>query len=787
MEIHALRRHILEAYTTKAKKILDGARTQAEQLGHTFIGSEHLILSMLSEGNNVGAAILRTHQVSLPKFRQAVLSEIGRGDTVKLTANAYTPALRRILHRAQQLKPISSAQISSEHLLRAVLLEEHCSAGTLLSDMGVSLSLLCGACDACETEAVLTDGAPCCPVLDEKSCPTLMKYARNLTDPANAQRFDPLIGREHEIRRVMQILLRRTKNNPCLIGAAGVGKTAIVEGIAQRILSGDVPSAMRDRVILSLDLTAMLAGAKYRGDFEERLKACITEAAAQQNLVLFIDELHIIVGAGAAEGAIDAANILKPALARGELQLIGATTNAEYRAHIEKDAALDRRFQPVKVEEPSAESAKHMLMGLKTRFEEYHGIPISEEAIAAAVDYSVRYLHGHALPDKALDLLDEACAAKRLALKHPLQTKKHFDTGSDVPDHHMEAAAEIGAPARLQPAQIADVVAAITGIPVQDISKKEADALMQLESKLRERIVGQDAAISALASAIRRNRAGLREDRRPSGSFLFLGQTGVGKTALANAAADTLYHGNCIRIDMSEYMEKHSVSRLIGAPPGYVGYENTDTLVEQVRNRPYSVVLFDEMEKAHPDVLNLLLQILEDGTLEDRQGHKADFSQALVILTSNLGARQLESGVIGFLDRGAERESANQQEILSVVRKTLRPELLHRLDAAIVFRTLTEADYLEIASRQLLKLQQKAKAVGCTISWTEEVRELLVRNSDTARAGARGIRMTLTQSVENLLADSLLSDGSHTAREICVKDGVFALEMKKPVARQGSV
>lgn len=763
IESFSTRRHILEAYTAKAKQILDGARTQAEQLGHTFIGSEHLILSMLHDGNNVGAALLRTHHVTLPKFRQAVLAEIGRGDTVRLSDHAYTPALRRILRAAEQLRPVSVRQVSSEHLLCAVLRDEHCSAGAILGGMGISLPLICGACDTCDGTAFLTDDAPCCPVFDEKSCPNLAKYARNLTEPSLAEQFDPLIGRETEIQRVMQILLRRSKNNPCLVGAAGVGKTAVVEGIAARILSGEVPPAMRDKVILSLDLAAMLAGAKYRGDFEERLKACITEAAAQQNLILFIDELHIIVGAGAAEGAIDAANILKPSLARGELQLIGATTLAEYRTHIEKDAALDRRFQPVKIEEPTADAAKEMLRGLKPRYEAYHGISISDDAVAAAVDFSVRYLHDRALPDKALDLLDEACAAKRLR------------DAAVRPCAEMEAAKEWSPDTALQSAQIADVVAAMTGIPAQAVSAEETDTLLHLEETLRREIVGQDEAIAALSAAIRRNRAGLRGGNRPVGAFLFLGQTGIGKTALATAAANSLYHGNCIRIDMSEYMEKHAVSKLIGAPAGYVGYEDSMTLVEQVRRQPYSVVLFDEMEKAHPDVLNLLLQILEDGRLEDRQGHRADFSQTLIILTSNIGAEQLQSGAIGFYGTDTAQESEKQQAIFRAVRKTLRPELLHRLDAAIVFRTLKSEDFLEIAQRQLENLRTRAQSIGCEVTWTEEAARLLADTADTAHAGARGIRTQLTQTVENLLADSLLAEGKAAARRICVEDGKLAV------------
>lgn len=757
----------MDAYTAKAKQIIEGAQTQAEQLGHTFIGSEHLILSMLHDGSNVGAAMLRTHHVNLQKFRQAVIAEVGKGDAVKLTVKAYTPALRRILSAAGKLKSRSSAQISSEHLLYAVLSEENCSAGAMLRGMGISLPLLCGTCDAYDWE-LLADAAPCCPIFDAKSSPTLAKYARNLTDAAAAERFDPLIGREAEVERVLRILLRRQKNNPCLIGAAGVGKTAIVEGIAQRILSGDVPEAMRETSILSLDLTAMLAGAKYRGDFEERLKACIDEAAAQKKLVLFIDEIHTIVGAGAAEGAIDAANILKPCLARGELQLIGATTDAEYRTHIEKDSALHRRFQPVKIEEPTAETAKTMLRGLRGRYEAYHGLSISEGAISAAVDYAVRYLPDRALPDKALDLLDEACAAKKLSGAEKIR--------AGAKESCMEAAAEWGGRGAVQAAQIADVVAAMTGIPVQTVTQSETEVLLHLEEALKAEIIGQDEAIASLAGAIRRSRAGLRDGRRPAGAFLFLGQTGVGKTALAITAAEQLYGGHCIRLDMSEYMEKHAVSRIIGAPAGYVGYGEGGTLVEQVRSQPYSVVLFDEIEKAHPDVLNLLLQILEDGTLTDRQGHRADFSQTLVILTSNLGADVLQSGCIGFADAGAEREETKQAEIMAAVRKSLRPELLHRLDAAIVFRGLSQADYQAIAGRNLEKLREKAASLGCTLTWSEEVPRLLIAGADVERAGARGLRTHMTQAVENLLAESLLRDGK-SGRRLTVEKNRFVVTL----------
>ena len=724
----------MQEYTEKAKQIVEDALHEAERLGHTFIGSEHLLLSMLSDGNNVGAAILRTNRVTYQKFRQAMIHEVGQGEAVRLTSDAQTPALRRILQKASLMRQNRDVKISTEHLLYAVLQEQNTGATALLRQMGVSLAAIYGACDAQLPISEHTGGTVS---FDEKSCPNLCKYAKNLTDPHAAEQFDPLIGREQEVERVMRILLRRSKNNPCLIGAAGVGKTAIVEGIAQRILSGNVPPALRDCVILSLDLAAMLAGARYRGDFEERLKACMDEAVAQPHLVLFVDELHIIVGAGAAEGAIDAANILKPRLARGELQMIGATTDAEYRAHIEKDAALSRRFQPVRIEEPSAADAKAMLCGLRARYEAYHGVSISEDAIAAAVDLSVRYLHDRALPDKALDLLDEACAANRLG---------HCSA---------EIASEVAVP------QIAEIVSSMTGVPAQTLTRSEGELLMQLESKMQAEIIGQDEAIAALCSAIRRNRAGLRAGSRPIGAFLFLGTTGVGKTALAKAAANALYDGHLIRLDLSEYMEKHAVSRLIGAPPGYVGYEAGGTLVEQVRAQPYSVVLFDEIEKAHPDVLGILLQILEDGVLTDGQGRKADFSNALILLTSNLGAEQLSSGCIGFSD-AESAGNAQRERVMGAVKSALRPELLHRLDAAIVFRRLTERDYGQIAVQQLTRLQETAKSRGYGLLWTEKAVAQLIAGADVPHAGARGIRTHLTQKVETLLAEQILQNNAES-------------------------
>ena len=751
-----------DIYTKKARQIVAQAKREAEQLGHSFVGSEHLILAMLSDGSNVGAAILRTHRVHLQRFQQAVLQELGKEPPSTLTEDACTPAFQRVLRYAERMRPHGgeNSAVSSESLLLAVLQDEHCGAAMLLRGMGISLAALRTACGQGRSSA--QDDSDCFPQFDRKGCPTLSKYARHLTDPLAAERFDPLIGREQEIQQVMQILLRRTKNNPVLIGEAGVGKTAIVEGIAKRILAGNVPSALRSKVILSVDLTAMLAGAKYRGDFEERLKACMDEAASDPQIILFIDEVHMIAGTGAAEGAIDAANALKPRLARGELQVIGATTENEYRRVIAKDAALARRFQPVRVPEPTPAAAVEMLHGLRTRYEEFHGLDIGSDAIEAAVQYSVRYLHDRALPDKALDLLDEACAACRLRPEDP---NAYFSE----PAVHTD--------------DIERVLSDKTGIPVCKLTESETERLLHLEETLRERIVGQDEAIAAVSHALRRSRSGLRGQGRPIGAFLFLGMTGTGKTELAKCIADTMFAGSCIRIDMSEYMEKHTASRLIGAPPGYVGYDEAHSLVERVRRSPYSLVLFDEIEKAHPDVLSLLLQILEDGTLTDGQGNQADFSETLIILTSNLGAEALQNGVIGFADT-KQQESEQRQQLLSVLKKSMRPELLHRLDAAIVFRRLRPEDYTQIAALQLQGLADRAKACGTVLSWTKDAAELLISSADTAHGGARAIRTAVVQQVEPLLADSLLCS-EKGAKRLCVREGVLAVEEAVSAGLQG--
>ncbi|MBR5371357.1 MAG: ATP-dependent Clp protease ATP-binding subunit [Oscillospiraceae bacterium] len=727
----------LSNYTKKAAQIVRETVRQAEQLGAAFVGSEHLLLAMLADGSNVGAAILRTHQVQYPRCQQAVCRALGKHPPTHLTEAAFTPALHRIFAAAERTR--GELPVSTEALLCEMLRDEQCGAAALLRGMGIPLRPIRSAC------AAGTDAAEP-PAFDAKRCPMLAKYAKLLTDPHTAARFDPLIGRSVETEQVIRILMRRNKNNPVLIGQAGVGKTAVVEGIAGQIAEGRVPEMLRNKAILALDLTAMLAGAKYRGDFEERLKGCMDEAANDPRIILFLDELHMIAGAGAAEGAIDAANLMKPRLARGELQIIGATTEDEYRRTIAKDGALARRFQPVTVCEPDPEAAFGILRGLRERYAEYHGLAIEDSALRSAVSLSVRHLHDRALPDKALDLLDEACAAAKLR-----QTRD------------CENAAESCA---VNAEDIAAILSQKTGIPAGSLTADDRGALLRLEETLRARIIGQDEAVTAAANAVRRARAGLRKPGRPVASLLFLGQTGTGKTALAKAIADAVYGGHLIRTDMSEYMEKHASARMIGAPPGYAGYDDGHSLVERVRKEPYSLLLFDEMEKAHPEVLSLLLQILEDGKLTDGQGRSADFSETTVILTSNLGADAMQAQVIGF---GAA-QNGRSEKILEKLRKTMPPELLHRLDAAIVFRQLDHGDHLRIAGLMLEDLRQRAEAAGCTLDWSEDTAEWLTAHADTAHGGARAIRTVLSQTAEPLLAEEILRSGCG-AKHLAVQDG----------------
>lgn len=716
-------------FTEKANKSLNAAVKAAEDLGHTYIGSEHILLGLLSDTSTVAGAVLAAHNITYADIEEELKRSIGVGVPTELQPDDFTPRSKNILETSVAFaRQMGQQLVGTEHVLLAIAREGSCSATLLLSRAGVSMQ------DIVNDVSKALMGGTANAGTDNKDGgkeneSMLSQFGRDLTKLAKDGKIDPVIGRQKEIERVIQILSRRTKNNPCLIGEPGVGKTAIAEGLALKIVSGEVPELLKDKKIYSLDLTGMVAGTKYRGDFEERIKKVIDEVKNAKDVILFIDEVHTLIGAGSAEGAADAANILKPSLARGELQIIGATTIEEYRKHIEKDAALERRFQPVMVDEPSQEEAIEILKGIKDKYEAHHKVKITDEAIESAVKLSTRYIGDRYLPDKAIDLIDEAASRVRLRsytapsdLKELEDKKKSVEAEklSAVNAQEFERAAALRDEERkldkeikdkkenwhdmagkshdeVTPADIADIVSSWTGVPVTQLSTEESDRLLHMEDELHRRIVGQDEAVEAVSRAIRRGRVGLKDPKKPIGSFIFLGPTGVGKTELCKALAAAMFgdENAMIRLDMSEYMEKHTVSRLIGSPPGYVGYDEGGQLTEKVRRKPYSVVLFDEIEKAHPDVFNMLLQILDDGVLTDGQGRRVDFKNCIIIMTSNVGAKLIsqKQKAFGFA-AGAKELEQNEKEIKDAVmgelRNTFRPEFLNRVDDIIVFQRLTK-------------------------------------------------------------------------------------------------
>jgi ATP-dependent Clp protease ATP-binding subunit ClpC len=724
-----------EKFTQRAETAIEQARSAACRLGHSYIGTEHLLLGIAAEGTGLGARVLRDRGLDEKALRDAVVKLSGLG-APGLPEQGLTPEARTAVERAAaDADALGHNYVGTEHMLLGILRQPECAgaraialAGGDLNELYTDIMLVFGG--AGRPKSQTQTRAP----LRHAETRVLDQYGRDLTEMAANGEIDPVIGRGAEIDRAVQILSRRTKNNPVLVGEPGVGKTAVAEGLAMCVASGRAPAGLRNKRIVSLDMPALLAGTKYRGDFEERVKSVLKDVKRAGDVILFIDELHTIIGAGSAEGAIDAANILKPALGRGEVQIIGATTPDEYRRHIEKDAALERRFQPVTVAEPTKETALEMLDALKGKLEEHHGVRISGAAEKEAVELSARYINDRFLPDKAIDIVDEAAAKVRVS----------------------------GARMMVGPEDVREVVAVWTGIPVQTVGSDEKERLSRLEGALKARIVGQDEAVGAVARAIRRGRVGLKDPDRPLGSFLFLGPTGVGKTELCRALAETVYGSAdaMIRLDMTEYMEKHTVSRLIGSPPGYVGYDDGGQLTEKVRRKPWSVVLFDEIEKAHEDVWSILLQIMDDGRLTDARGHRVDFRNTIVVMTSNAGARAMtEGGRLGFEYRDGDESRQNdvREKVMAELKQTFRPEFLNRIDETVIFRRLSREDIGKIADRMLAISSGRLEGLGYGLDVSPEARELIAALGWDEKYGARPLRRAIQTNIEDPAAELILS------------------------------
>ncbi len=782
-------------FTVKANDALNQAINSAEKMGHTYIGSEHILLGLLKIGDSVASALLMKNSITAEKIEQQIRDTVGTGSATTLTPSYFTDRAKKAIEVATTGAINTGKKLcGTEHLLIGILSEGDNYAIRFIKNLEVDVAFLTS--EALKSAGVDNEytpqGSKKSRAKNEKTnTPNLDKYGRDLTAAARENRLDPVIGRSDEIERVIQILCRRSKNNPCLIGEPGVGKTAIVEGLAQKIDSGDVPEILMDKRVISLDLTGMVAGTKYRGDFEERIKAVIDEVIGNDSVILFIDEIHNIVGAGAAEGSTDAANILKPSLARGEMQVIGATTITEYRKNIEKDAALERRFQPVTVGEPTAEDSLLILKGLRPKYEKHHGIKITDEALNAAVTLSVRYITDRYLPDKAIDLIDEAGSRVRLRHSSPpddikeLENKiteterekeeailgQDFEKAADLRDKIKELGEKLtlsrenwkqDGGGAVNDTEIAEIVSLWTGVPVTQLTKTESERLLALESVLHKRIVGQTEAVGALSKAIRRGRVGLKDPGRPIGSFIFLGPTGVGKTELCKALAEAMFGSEnaMIRLDMSEYMEKHTVSRLIGSPPGYIGFDEGGQLTEKVRKKPYSVVLFDEIEKAHPDVFNILLQILDDGILTDSQGRKVDFKNTVIVMTSNIGARLItdKKQTFGFAsDSSVEDDySSIKATVLSELKKAFRPEFLNRVDDTVVFHKLSYDDIKEISEKLLSQLSKKLESLGIKAQFDDSAVLAIAQAGFDEIYGARPLRRAIQSKIEDTLSEKML-------------------------------
>ena len=786
-------------FTQKAQNALNFSLEFASEMGHTYIGSEHLLLGLCKEETGVASHYLRQRGVVIDKLKSAVIQLAGAGTPSAVSAGDMTPRTKSIIQNSlYEAKKHGQEDIGTEHLLLALLNEQDCVAVRILENMDVNVNELRGEVasylgNAVNTARSSTQNQPASEKSVLSSSQTLKSFGRDLNEIAQSGKLDPIIGRDSETERVIQILSRRTKNNPCLIGEPGVGKTAVVEGLAQRIVAGNVPENLLDKSIITLDIASMIAGAKYRGEFEERFKNVMEEVRKNPNIILFIDEIHTIIGAGAAEGAVDAANIIKPALARGEMQVIGATTISEYRKHIEKDAALERRFQSVMVGEPNAEDALEILKGLREKYEAHHKLKISDEALNAAVKLSIRYIADRFLPDKAIDLIDEAASRLRIhahtsppdlkaieeEIKRIAKDKEEaikaqdFERAAKLRDEEQACKqdytkkkdawknAQNDAGLTVTETDIADIVTQWTGIPVSNLLAEESEKLLHLTELLHARVIGQDEAVEAVSKAIRRGRMGLKDPRRPVGSFIFMGPTGIGKTELAKALAEVMFgdHSAMIRLDMSEYMEKHSVSKLIGSPPGYVGFDEGGQLTERIRRKPYSVVLFDEIEKAHPDVFNILLQVLEDGVLTDSQGRHVDFKNTVIILTSNVGAGELAATKsLGFTaDTVADNsKDAQKRRMMEALKRTFRPEFLNRIDDIIIFNSLSKENIEQIASLMLESIIKRCRELGISLSFSPAVPSLLAKEGFDATYGARPLRRAIVRLVEDAFSAEML-------------------------------
>ena len=819
---------MMYSFTNRAKKAIDLANQLATELGHNYIGTEHILYGLIKEGNGVAAKVFENQEIEPDMIIDKIVELIGNEQPISETLG-FTPRSKRVIENAFiEARKLGYNYIGTEHLLIGILREGDSIAARILLELNINIPKLYNEIVKIINEGESYDNNVNNSKKSKKrgsynSTPTLNQFGEDLTSKAEEGKLDPIIGRKEEIERVIQILSRRTKNNPCLIGEPGVGKTAAVEGLAQKIIAGDVPEILKNKRVVTMDISGMIAGSKYRGDFEERIKKALEEVKKAGDIILFIDEIHTIVGAGAAEGAMDAANILKPLLARGEIQLIGATTLNEYRKYIEKDAALERRFSPVTVNEPNEKDTIKILKGIRDKYEAHHGVKISDEAIETAVKLSIRYINDRFLPDKAIDLIDEACSrAKLKTYTEPENLKKiseeieeiennkeeavrsqKFEKAAKLRDKQKELKAEYEKEQKkwqnknskelinITEENVAEVISSWTGIPSKKITEDENIRLKNLEKALHERVIGQNEAVEAVAKAIRRGRVGLKDPNRPIGSFLFLGPTGVGKTELSKALAESLFgdQNAMIRIDMSEYMEPHSISKLIGSPPGYVGFDEGGQLTEKIRRKPYSVILFDEIEKAHPDVMNMLLQILEDGRLTDSQGRTVNFKNTVIIMTSNIGARLItDKKTLGFSKTNNQEENKiaekeyeeTKKEVMEALKRELRPEFINRIDEIIVFHKLTDVEINQIIDIMLKEVTKRLEAQKIKIKLQPSVKELIASKGIDKNFGARPLRRTIQNLVEDKLAEEML-DGNVTVGDsikITAKDDKVVVKVK---------